>query len=197
MNVIGLLGSPSPWSRSAWLLERACKQLKDRGAHVTPPIALRELPAQPLLAANSRDPQIEAATQQLRAADVVLIATPIYKAAYSGLLKAFLDLLPPDGLAGKTVLALGTGGSAGHLLAIDYALKPVLNALGARHIVDTVFAVEAQLVPHETRGYVPDEALLQRLHKALDGLFVEPAAWRATWRPPVAAREPHAPSLAH
>ena len=32
----------------------------------------------------------------MHGADLVIVATPIYKAAYSGLLKAFLDLLPQD-----------------------------------------------------------------------------------------------------
>ena len=39
----------------------------------------------------------------------VVIATPVYKAAYSGILKAFLDLLPQDGLDGKLVLPTPAG----------------------------------------------------------------------------------------
>ena len=58
---------------------------------------------------------------------MVIVATPIYKAAYSGLLKVFLDLLPAEALRGKTVLPLASGGSVAHLLALDYALKPVLS----------------------------------------------------------------------
>ncbi len=103
-------------------------------------------------------------------ADLVVVATPIYKAAYSGLIKTFLDLLPSDALRGKTVLPLATGGSASHLLALDYALKPVLSALGARDILDGVFAVDAQLTPHESGGYVPDAALVERLDRALQPL---------------------------
>ena len=61
----------------------------------------------------------------------MVVSTPVYKAAYSGVLKVFLDLLPQFGLAGKVVLPLVTGGTASHVLAIDYALRPVLLALGA------------------------------------------------------------------
>jgi FMN reductase len=109
-------------------------------------------------------------------ADVVLVATPIYKAAYSGLLKTFLDLLPADALRDKAVLPLATGGSHAHLLALDYALKPVLGALGARHLLDSVFAADPQLPPHEAGGYVPDAALLQRLDRALAPLLQGAAA---------------------
>jgi hypothetical protein len=101
--------------------------------------------------ADFDDPAIRRAREQVAAARLVVIATPIYKASYSGLLKTFLDLLPQDALRGKTVLALGTGGSVAHLLALDYALKPVLAALGARHILDTVYAVDAQFAPHAPR----------------------------------------------
>jgi len=86
-------------------------------------------------------------------AQVVLVSTPIYKAAYSGLLKSFLDLLPQDGLREKTIVPLATGGSIAHLLALDYALKPVLSALGARDILDPVFATDPQIPKHETEGY--------------------------------------------
>jgi FMN reductase len=63
----------------------------------------------------------------------VVVATPVYKAAYSGLLKVFLDVLPQTALKGKLVLPLATGGSPHHMLALDYALRPVLQSLGAPH----------------------------------------------------------------
>jgi len=96
-----------------------------------------------------------------------LVATPIYKAAYSGLLKSFLDLLPQDGLRGKTVLPLATGGSTAHLLALDYALKPVLGALGARHILDSVYATDAQFDTDPVLGRRPQAEVLERLARAL------------------------------
>ena len=71
----------------------------------------------------------------VEAADAVIVATPVYKASYSGVLKLFLDLIPQEGLRGKLTLPLVIGGSIAHLLAIDYALKPVLAALGGRHIL--------------------------------------------------------------
>lgn len=169
MKIVGISGSPSPRSRSAWLLQLALARLE--GLAGEPAIlAVRELPPAPLLAADLQHQDIRAAIDAVSRADVIVVATPIYKAAYSGLLKTFLDLLPSDALRGKTVLPLATGGSASHLLALDYALKPVLSALGARDILDGVFAVDAQLTPHESGGYVPDTALVERLDRALQPL---------------------------
>ena len=87
-----------------------------------------------------------------------------------------LDLLAPDALRGKAVLPLATGGSPAHVLALEYALKPVLSALGARDILDCVFATDAQLKAHESGGYVPDSTLVERLDRALQPVLGRPAA---------------------
>jgi FMN reductase len=166
MNIVSISGSPSQRSRSGWLLQLAQTRLEG-AARRSVSIAVRDLPATALLAAEAHNGRIAQALRHVRDADLVLVATPIYKAAYSGLLKVFLDLLPAEGLRGKTVLPLATGGSLGHLLALDYALKPVLSALGARDILDGVFATDAQLVPHESGSYVPDADLVLRLDRAL------------------------------
>lgn len=168
MNVIGIQGSPSPVSRSASLLRLARSRL---AAHALSyrGIAVRDLPAEALLHGQLGHPLLRQAVDAVAAADLVLVATPIYKAAYSGVLKAFLDLLPQDALHGKTVLPLATGGSLAHLLAVDYALKPVLSALGARDVLDAVYAVDAHFVaaPHEAPGYAPTAELRDRVDAAL------------------------------
>lgn len=166
MNIVGLLGSPSPISRSGSLLQLAQSRLQPLASSYRR-IAVRELPADALLHAQFDHPVIRQSLAAIARADVVLVATPIYQAAYSGILKAFLDLLPPDGLRGKTVLPLATGGSLAHLLAIDYALKPVLSALGARDILDPVYATDAQLTAHPTLGHTPADELRQRIDAAL------------------------------
>jgi FMN reductase len=170
MNIVLLSGSPSAVSRSAQLLQHMQQRLADSGSRCTL-LPLRELPAQPLLQGEAGHGGLQAALERVQAADLVVVATPIYKAAYSGLLKAFLDLLPQDALRGKVVLPLATGGSLAHLLAIDYALKPVLHALGARHIADAVFVADAQAPLGADGRYRPEPAVLERLDRALLGVF--------------------------
>ncbi|WP_457424291.1 NADPH-dependent FMN reductase [Roseateles sp. P5_E7] len=167
MHITSISGSPSERSRSAWLTQFAVTRLEGL-ATSNEHIAVRELPASALLLADAQEPAIARAVEVIASASLVIVGTPIYKAAYSGLLKVFLDLLPPEALRGKTVLPLATGGSAAHLLALDYALKPVLSALGARHVLDGVFATDAQLQRHESGGYVPAPELLARLDRALE-----------------------------
>jgi FMN reductase len=68
---------------------------------------------------------------------------------YTGLLKAWLDVLPQLALTEKTVLPLATGGSLAHALALDYALRPVLQAMGARHVVQGYLVMDRYI---ETDG---------------------------------------------
>lgn len=147
-TVLSLSGSPSPTSRTARLLRHLDARLTAQGHRVVP-LDVRTLPAEALLGADFGHAAIARATALVAEADGLVIGTPIYKAAYSGLLKSLLDLLPQYALAGKTVLPLATGGSTAHVLAIDYALRPVLNSMGAGHIVQGWFTLDKDITVAE------------------------------------------------
>jgi FMN reductase len=165
MSLLLIAASPTPASRSAALLGATSERLVHLGL-APRSLRLRELPAQALLLADAGQAQVADALQQVAEARAIVLATPIYKAAYSGLLKVFLDLLPQDGLRGKTILPLATGGSLAHLLALDYALKPVLSALGARDILDAVYATDADLSKRPDGAYELDARIARRLTQA-------------------------------
>jgi FMN reductase len=166
VKVVGILGSPSTVSRSASLLQLAHAGLQSFASSYQL-LSVRNLPAEAVLWGDARHPVVGEALAIVAGADVVLVATPIYKSAYSGLLKAFLDLLPSDALSGKVVLPLASGGTIAHLLALEYTLKPVLAALGARHILDPVFATDAQIPRHESFGYLPGPEVQDRIGTSL------------------------------
>jgi FMN reductase len=171
MSLLLIAASPSLTSRSGSLLAAAGERLKHLGLS-TRTLNLRELPAQSLLHAEVAEAGIAEAVQAVREARVIVLATPIYKAAYSGLLKVFLDLLPQDGFKGKIVWPLATAGSPAHLLALDYALRPVIASLGAREVVDAVFASDAQIPRHaEGGGYAVSEDILRRLSEGAAQVF--------------------------
>ncbi|GAA2433760.1 NADPH-dependent FMN reductase [Streptomyces macrosporus] len=142
--ILALSGSPSRVSRTALLVEHAIARLSATG-YDAEHLAIRDLPAEDLLAGRTDTPELRAAVDRVTAADGLIVATPVYKASYSGLLKSFLDLLPQSALSGKTVLPLVTGGSLAHVLAIDYALRPVLAALDARHVVNGCFLLDGSI----------------------------------------------------
>ena len=143
---------------------------------------VRDLDAQALLHAQFQHPEVVDAAARVERAQVLVIATPVYKAAYSGALKIWLDLLPQTALKGKTVLPLATGGSPHHMLALDYALRPVLQSLGAKHILPGIYAtdVQVQLQADGSADITPE--LQQRVDDAIHLLLTEtlrPAAFPA------------------
>lgn len=169
MNILLLAGSPSAPSRSTRLLHHVGERLALLG-HRYAKLHVRDLPAQSLLHADFGDVALKAAREQVAEADAVVIATPVYKAAYSGILKAFLDLLPQDGLKGKLVLPLATGGSQSHMLALDYGLRPVLSALDARHVLPSIYATEQQIVWSEESGLTIDDVIAKRISDGVENL---------------------------
>ncbi|MEZ0074427.1 NADPH-dependent FMN reductase [Planotetraspora sp. GP83] len=85
----------------------------------------------PHLFAPEPSPGVEVALELVRDADILVVASPTYKGTYTGLLKAFLDKLPPQALAGKAALPLLVMGDAKHALAVEVHLRPLLVELGA------------------------------------------------------------------
>lgn len=141
-TAIGISGSPSTTSKSRRLLAHGLLTLERDGIHGRI-VDLGELPAAALLgrepAASLRD-----AVDGVVAANIVLLATPVYRASYSGLLKVFFDLLPPGALTGKVVVPMATGGSAAHALVIDHALRPLIASLGGLSTAAGVYGMDGQ-----------------------------------------------------
>ncbi|MEN3364573.1 MAG: reductase [Burkholderiales bacterium] len=166
MTILLLAGSPSIPSRSTRLLHHVGGRLALLG-HRYAKLQVLDLPPLALMHADFGNAHIRLAKSQVEQADAVIIATPVYKAAYSGVLKAFLDLLPQDGLSGKLVLPLATGGSQSHMLALDYALRPVLSALGAKHVLPSIFATDAQINWTAETGLTLDPGIAQRVDEGV------------------------------
>ncbi|MBA9028436.1 NADPH-dependent FMN reductase [Peribacillus huizhouensis] len=161
-----IYGGHTRKSRLKGVLDRAEKFLSENH-FVFETIYVHELPAQDLISANFKSESIIDANAKVAAAEVVIIVTPTYKASYSGILKTYLDLLPQKGFEGKTILPLVLGGSFGHLLVIDYALKPVLSALGARMILKGAFVLDTQIEYVENNQFQIDPLAEERLANVL------------------------------
>jgi FMN reductase len=168
-SIVAISGSPSERSKTSGLADYVLGHLAARGGEVAH-FRVRELPADELLRGDAGHPAIVRVIAGLARADGVVVATPTYKAAYSGLLKVFLDLLPQYALSGKVVLPLATGGSIAHVLALDYGLRPVLQSLAAQHVVQSYFLLEGHL--DASSGTVAIEPDAERgLGRALDDFW--------------------------
>jgi len=160
-TAIGISGSPSPRSKSRLLLEHALATLGEHGVS-TSLIDLATLPADALLG-RVRAPEVDDALAAVSRATIVVASTPVYRATYTGLLKVFFDLLPLNGLSGKTAIAIATGGAPAHQLVIDYGLRPLFASVGALTAPTGIYGTDATFeegVPHQT--------LLDRVARAVE-----------------------------
>ena len=178
-DFLSISASPQPVSSTHAVLSHVNRRLLAAG-HTVRTLPVRELPPGPLLAADNFDPEIAEAIEAVAAADALVVATPVYQAAYSGLLKVFLDVLPQFAFRGKSVLPIVTGGSPALVLAVDYALRPILSALGAAHIGQGWFVPSSHIRVFADGGLVIDPSsltpLAQVTNEFLDLVSARPAA---------------------
>nr|WP_296973332.1 NADPH-dependent FMN reductase [Thermobacillus sp. ZCTH02-B1] len=174
-GVIMVNGSPNAASRLNGIVSHVRRRLA-LGGHAADEIRVADLPAQDLVLGRSDNPEIREAVGRVERADAVIFASPVYKASYTGLLKLFLDVLPQHILADKWVAPVFMGGTIAHLLAVEFAFKPVAAALGARRFAPSVYAVDVQVTRAERNGDVQfdlDDELKKRLDAMLDELVRE------------------------
>ncbi|MEC0304159.1 NADPH-dependent FMN reductase [Terribacillus saccharophilus] len=169
-KAVVITGSPKKTSRLNGPVDYVIADLELKGCDVTH-VVVADLPAEDLLYANFTSDAIIHATQLVKDADVVVVATQVYKASYTGVLKCFLDLVPERGLAGKKVLPLAMGGTTAHLLMLEFALKPVLSVLGANAIEQGVFIQDKQVVRAVDNSFELGEDCKLRLDQAVGSLL--------------------------
>ena len=160
LAAVGISGSPSATSKSRVLVEYALAQLAAGGA-TTHLVDLVALPAEGLLGRGT-SPPVTAALEAATRARIIVAATPVYRATYSGLLKVFFDLLPQDSLIGKIGVPLVTGHGAAHSLSVDHGMRPLFASLGATVVASGVYATSSQF-----QGGKPSRELLEAVERAV------------------------------
>ena len=155
--LVVLVGHPRPGSRTHQVAARAGARLRDAltgrdGVGIPAPAVVDLATLAPALlgrwdlgaGATGPDPAVDAA-RTVCAAEVLLVVSPTFKGAYSGLLKHFLDLLPRHGLDATVAVPLMTAGLVRHSTAIGTTLRPVLLELGAQVPTRGLCVLESQL----------------------------------------------------
>ena len=91
-------------------------------------------------------------------ADILVVTTPVFRGAYTGLFKHFFDFIHQDALIDKPVLLAATGGSERHALMIDHQLRPLFSFFQARTLPLGVYATDKDFTDYRLQ----DAALIQR-----------------------------------
>ncbi len=143
-GVIVLCGNPRPGSRTLAAARTVAQVLVDDLALTDGVTEVDLAGLAPEVFAASR-PAVDAALAQVAAARVLVVATPVYKASDTGLLKAFVDGYGPDGLRDVVAVPVVVSAAPHHALAGEAHLRPLLVELGATVPARTLTLVESQL----------------------------------------------------
>jgi len=145
MQVSVVVGNPNPGGRTSRAAETAARYAVEAiGATAEAVIDVIELAHVAGRLFSWKDDELAALGQKVAASALVVIACPVYKASYTGLLKAFLDRYSNGALAGTVALPVMVGAAPQHALAVENHLRPLLVELGASVPTRGLFVLESQ-----------------------------------------------------
>lgn len=147
MRVAIVVGNPKPRSRTWQAAHLVAEKLTGRPADLS--VDLADFGAALL---DWADQQVARTIAAVAESDLLIVASPTYKATYTGILKLFLDRISAGALAGVTAVPLMLGGDWRHSLAADMLLKPVLVELGATCPTRGLFLTETDYAESEVLG---------------------------------------------
>lgn len=123
-------------------MARSVAEVAGAGNLDTVHISLRELAHDitNALVSQHKSESLKEAEEQIRTADGLIVATPVYKAGASGLFLSFFQVLDTDLLIGTPVVLAGTAGSARHSLVVDDQLRALFAYMRTYTTPTSVFA---------------------------------------------------------
>lgn len=168
VNLVGLssgVGTPSSTTTlTSLVLEAAAAALAASGREVTTGlIEVRDIArdATDEVLGGLRTAALDDALHAIEGADGLVVATPVFRGSYAGVLKTVLDLLEPGSLRGVPTVLAATSGSVRHTLMTDFAMRPLLSYFGALTMPTSVVAT-----PEDFTLGVPTPELATRIARA-------------------------------
>lgn len=166
LKVIAVSGSTHLPSRTLVLAQALIAGLERELAVESQIINLGDI-ARPLGSALSRaelPKAVEDSLQAIETADLLLVASPVYRGSLPGLLKHLFDLIDQEALVDIPVILAATGGSDRHALVIDHQLRPLFSFFQALTLPIGVYAATADFDGYQ----IASESLQARVRLAID-----------------------------
>jgi FMN reductase len=156
VRLVAVCAADAPTSKTRTLVETI---VAERGGEL---IDLSSLPAEGLLG-RTEDEAVARAVAKAGDAQVLVVATPVYRASYTGALKAFFDRFQYEALKGTAVVLVATAAAAEHYLALDTGGRALIASLGGLTVPTVVYATHDDFVDGR-----PTDELLVKLRTAVD-----------------------------
>ncbi len=145
-QVVAVVANPKPQSRTLVAAQTLAKAL---GEEISASRATTVVDLAPIAEGMLIPWQLSSDAREARAAAqsaaLVVVATPTYKASFTGLLKLFLDTFDAGSLSRTVVVPLVVSGGPAHRHLADIQLRPVLSDLGAVAPAPSLLLEESEL----------------------------------------------------
>lgn len=165
LRVVAVSGSLTAPSRTTALVEAITTALgrvltieshvitlNNLGPHLAGALTRKQLPA-----------EAERELQRIENADLLVVATPVYRASFTGLFKHLFDFVDQYALVDTPVLLAATGGSERHALIIEHQLRPLFGFFQSLALPVGVYAHDSDFENY----VIANERLTDRIEKAI------------------------------
>ncbi len=155
LSVVGVSGSTHAPSRTTALVRAVLEAVvRDRGATVegtdTHLVEIDRIG--PGLAGTVRrdalPSSVEAQLRRIETADLLVVASPVYRASFTGLFKHLFDFIDQHALVGTPVLLAATGGSERHGLMIEHQLRPLFGFFQSLTLPNAIYASDTDFTDY-------------------------------------------------
>jgi FMN reductase len=187
LRVVGVSGSLQAPSRTTALVRSVLDELSGRVPAETRLIEVAALGPGFAGALRRADvaPEVEAALRAIESADLLVVASPVYRASFTGLFKHLFDFVGQYELVGTPVLLAATGGGERHALIIEHQLRPLFGFFQALTLPIGVYASDDDFAEHE----LVSPEVVRRVRQAVDrslplveqAALVRTSEYVATW----------------
>ena len=151
LRIVGVSGSLREPSKTTALVRALIEEVTEREAVETRLIEVATLG--PLFAGALRredvEPEVEDALRAIETADLLIVASPVYRASFTGLFKHLFDVVGQYALVGTPVLLAATGGGERHALILEHQLRPLFGFFQALTLPVGVYASDADFAGYE------------------------------------------------
>ena len=176
LKVVGVSGSLHEPSKTTVLVESIIEAVGRRTAIDAEVITLTTL-GPSLAGALQRDhlpDEVEDALLAIEGADLLIAASPVYRASFTGLFKHLFDFVDQYALVGQPVLLAATGGGERHALILEHQLRPLFGFFQALTLPLGVYASTTDFDGYALRNGAAQQRIEQAVGRGLP--LVEQAA---------------------
>ncbi|KRB38435.1 FMN reductase [Microbacterium sp. Root180] len=187
LQVVGVSGSLHEPSRTTALVRAILDEVAARADAETELIEVAAL-GPSFAGALRRDdvaPAVEQALQRIESADVLVVASPVYRASFTGLFKHLFDFVGQYELVGKPVLLAATGGGERHALILEHQLRPLFGFFQALTLPVGVYGSDSDFEAYELTSADVRRRVSQAVGRSLPlierSARLRPSEYVATW----------------